>query len=199
MEVDLYSNSVVICIVCSDAVIIRYANKHVARPDFEGMYLLRVTTCYRCKRKIVSANVVRRTAVVNTISADIHSDDDIVMDMDTSASMDENIPAPMNERVYDGYNTPISPLAIAGLPMYKRLSAYLKGKMNARTLNGFCVIESLSMVMPDFKFEFSIMSVIVGVHSEKKQASCGCLHDYTKEDITEIAYEDTTFFDQMRW
>jgi hypothetical protein len=199
MEVNFYSNVVVICIVCSDAVVIRYLNKRTNQSDFDDMYLLRVTTCYTCKKKIVVANINRRAVTVNTSSKDIFSDDDIIEDLDMDADISEDINVPMNERVYDGYNTPINHLVITSTPMFKRMSRYLNGRLNPRTLNGFCIIESLSTVMPDVRSKFAIMSVIVGVHVDKKMAQCGCVHDEMKEDVLEIPYEDMTFFDQMVW
>lgn len=82
--------------------------------------------------------------------------------------------------------------------MYKRLSVYLGGKFTIRTLKDFCVIESLSMVVPDINFEVSIMSVIVTVHNEKKVADCQCAYDETKQNIIEVPYEEATFFDRMK-
>lgn len=194
METDFHPNTVLICTVCSDAVVIRCANMSARIPDVESTYVLRLTSCNTCTNKFKRSNKNRDADMTRTTSTEISSDDpmcsDPEMDTDEFAEMSTTV----GKRILEPFNTPVGMIVVASLPMYKRLMSYLSGNMIVGTLNGFCVIEHLNMVTPDSVFSPVITSVIVGVETEKKTSPCGCMNDHVKEIVKEIPYDNTTFF-----
>lgn len=208
MDMNMHSNTVVICVVCSDAVIIRCANMLASVPDFKSMYMLRLTTCWGCTNKVWRLNNTAEMDLSPFLSTNIGVDEQINSDeiistgsdssMDDLMSVDASLNTIVDKRLTEPYNTPIGMLMIASLPMYKRLMSYLKGNMMVKTIGDFHVVENVSMVMPEPLFEPVITSVVVSVESDRKMSSCGCLHNHMKETVEEMPYDNGTFFGNLK-
>ena len=194
MESNFHSNTIVMCVICSNTVIIRYRVANMVTNDHAGLYMIRLTTCHSCSTKVVRSNLNGRQRITMSTNEGTYSESGSVWDSDEEMNYGEDVSLPMNMRLFTAYNTPVGMLMIASLPMYKRLMTYLRGNMIAKTLNGFCVVEALSMLMPDPTYEYRVASVSVNITKSTKRSACGCVQEYTKEFVTEVPYEVSTFF-----
>lgn len=194
METDFHPNTVIICTICSDAVIVRYSNAKTNMPDFETRYMLRLTSCYSCMNKIARSNMIRYDEMMNSKIMDTSSDGSEGMEeeMNPTGYAETFLPACM--RLLEPFNEPIGTIMVASMPMYKRMMSYLSGNMMMKTINNFCVIEHLSMVAPELPLDFKISSIVVGLSKDTNTSRCGCANTFVKETVSEVPYEVGTFF-----
>lgn len=197
MNTPMNLDSVVVCSVCSDVVMIKYIDMQKCTDVGENMYLFRLTTCARCRVKILHSNSHPSDKIVTQSSTEIYSDDTIDSDSEMDVSDYEDELISMYMKVYEGFNTVVGTNMVMNMPIYRRLMSYMKGRLIVRSVSGFHVIEPLKRTLPDTTTTYAISSLVSTVSREVSRSSCGCPTESVIEKMFEVPYDSSTFFGDM--